>query len=200
MLLGAVATVPPFAAHSSAERVGIVAAGARLGLQGLSAVLWFYAAHSGLAHVQLGLCHMVGFAAPERYRYPFAAATPREFWMRWNVYFGAWIRVHVYSPIARHLARGGRVSPGAAATASVLAFAWMGAMHELYVLMSEGDSTFRMTACFTAFGAIVAACSAWEASARRRSPRALAVFRVGARAVMLLAAVLGARVLGEGLR
>jgi hypothetical protein len=168
-------------------------------LQGLTAVLWFYAAHSGLAHVQLGLCRMVGFAAPERYRYPFAAATPREFWMRWNVYFGAWIRVHVYSPIARRLARGGRVSPGAAATASVLAFAWMGAMHELYVLTSEGDSTFRMAACFTAFGTVVAAFSAWEASARRRSPRALAAFRIAARAVILVVAILSARVLGEGL-
>ena len=75
-----------------------LAAGWRYGAE---AFLVLYAAHSALAHIQIGLCSLVGYRAPERYLYPIAAVSPREFWERWNVYVTTWLsNLHLRSFVA----------------------------------------------------------------------------------------------------
>jgi hypothetical protein len=74
-------------------------------LLGLLQFLALYAAHSGLASVQIGAMRQIGWVVPERYRYPFAATSPMDFWRRWNTYFFKWLEAYVYLPLALRAAR-----------------------------------------------------------------------------------------------
>src|SRR6185312_16596428 len=74
-------------------------------VHGATALLGLYAAHSGLAHLQIGLCRTLGYRAPERYRYPFLATGPADFWERWNTYMMGFVRSYVFVPVHRALKR-----------------------------------------------------------------------------------------------
>jgi hypothetical protein len=63
-----------------------------------------YAAHSGLASVQIATLRLFGYRAPEGYRYPFLARDPRDLWRRWNRYVGAWLQRYVFLPASRRAA------------------------------------------------------------------------------------------------
>lgn len=100
-------------------------------LYGAEAFALLYAAHSGLAHIQIGLCRIAGYRAPERYRYPLAAASPREFWQRWNIYLGGWVQLYVFNPLVRRQQKL-RSLRHRAALGTLGAFAWLGVMHQVY--------------------------------------------------------------------
>jgi D-alanyl-lipoteichoic acid acyltransferase DltB (MBOAT superfamily) len=118
-----------------------------------------YASHSGLASIQLGLLRQAGYRAPERYRYPFLATDPIDFWRRWNVYVGTWLRLYVFTPAARAaLRRRGKF---------VLPVPWMmtiaasGALHDGYAYLASGALNLRFSGFFAC---VFAAIVLWRAS------------------------------------
>ena len=46
----------------------------------------------------VGLGRMLGFRLPRNFDHPYAARTMTEFWRRWHITLGAWVRVYVYIP------------------------------------------------------------------------------------------------------
>jgi hypothetical protein len=63
-----------------------------------------YAAHSGLASLQIGVMRQVGWIVPERYRFPLLATSPVDFWRRWNTYVRVWLEAYVFLPLSRQMA------------------------------------------------------------------------------------------------
>jgi len=83
LMLGSSALLSSTSKFVAASSVGLLAPlpeAVGLVLLGLLRFLAAYASHSGLASIQLGLLRQTGYRAPERYRYPFLAISPSDFW------------------------------------------------------------------------------------------------------------------------
>jgi hypothetical protein len=134
-----------------------------------------YWAHSGRASLDVGLVRLLGFDVPERYRFPFLATSPAEFWRRWNTYIGAWFRRYVFTPAAVEWQKR-RSLPWTNATkaAAVLAtFLSGGLIHDLSVYLRFGKTAFGATLAFAVHGvAIVFWAGATGAFAAARVPAA----------------------------
>jgi hypothetical protein len=138
-----------------------------------------YAAHSGVASIQIGALLLLGYRIPERYRYPLFARTPAEFWRRWNTYVGGWARTYVYTPLVfawmrwRKKRSGHPVSTSNErpfiALAIVVTFSVIGALHDLCFNSAELRLDFKATLWFTVIGCVVVL---WEAIATRSGSRA----------------------------
>jgi hypothetical protein len=120
---------------------------------GLVRFVSFYAAHSGLASIQIGLLRRAGWSLPERYEYPLFAASPMDFWRRWNTYVRVWLEAYVFLPIARRAARAlprrfGWVGQVGAVMATLIA---SGLLHDLYVFAGhQAWGGLKMTRLFVA--------------------------------------------------
>ena len=109
-----------------------------------------YAAHSGLASLNIGLMRHLGWRVPERYCYPLVAVSPVDFWRRWNTYVRTWLEAYVFFPLARHVVRRRKGRAGQAAAAIVTLVA-SGLLHDSYVFAGrQTDAGFRMTRLFLA--------------------------------------------------
>jgi alginate O-acetyltransferase complex protein AlgI len=71
----------------------------RLWLWGVALWVWFYLGFSGWSDVAIGLARCAGHAAPENFDRPWLARDPAEFWRRWHVSLGLWLRDYVYVPL-----------------------------------------------------------------------------------------------------
>jgi len=143
-------------------------------LFGLAHGVSLYGACWGLGSVQVGLFRQLGYEAPERYRQPYRATTPRDFWARWNTYVGAWVRFYLFEPFVRLLrARSGaaRSVPRAAsrawvrAAAITVSFVGIGALHDLYATLVHREITVATTLWFAANALAILAwdiASAWR--------------------------------------
>ena len=69
---------------------------------------WLYAAavvgsiyfdFSGYSDMALGIGRMFGYALPENFDHPLAAASVSDFWRRWHKSLGAWFRDYIYIPL-----------------------------------------------------------------------------------------------------
>jgi D-alanyl-lipoteichoic acid acyltransferase DltB (MBOAT superfamily) len=91
-----------------------------------------YLSHSGVASLQIGLLRALGHVVPERYEYPFLATGPRDFWRRWNRYFGLWLERYVFRPTLRacRSARHRRLRLAAPGAGLLITFLASGAVHE----------------------------------------------------------------------
>jgi hypothetical protein len=91
--------------------------------------LGLYCAHSGLASVQIGWMLLLGHRVPERYRRPFLATSPQDFWHRWNTWVGRWAHCYLFVPVGHPAARrwGSLGSTGAL----VFAFVGVGLLHDV---------------------------------------------------------------------
>jgi D-alanyl-lipoteichoic acid acyltransferase DltB (MBOAT superfamily) len=49
--------------------------------------------------VAIGLGALVGRRVPENFAVPWRAIDPADFWRRWHVSFGVWLRDYVYIPL-----------------------------------------------------------------------------------------------------
>ena len=67
--------------------------------------LQIYYDFSGYSDMAIGLGLMFGFRFEENFRYPYVAASIREFWSRWHISLSTWFRDYVYIPMG-----GNRVS------------------------------------------------------------------------------------------
>ncbi|HHX20962.1 MAG TPA: MBOAT family protein, partial [Clostridiales bacterium] len=61
--------------------------------------LQLYMDFSGYTDMALGAARAVGFALPDNFRAPLRADSLRDFWRRWHITLGAWLRDYVYIPL-----------------------------------------------------------------------------------------------------
>ena len=71
----------------------------RLWLWGVALYVWFYLGFSGWSDVAIGLARCCGRRVPENFDQPWLARDPAEFWRRWHVSLGLWLRDYVYIPL-----------------------------------------------------------------------------------------------------
>lgn len=60
---------------------------------------------SGYSDMAIGLAKMIGFKFPENFNNPYISQSITEFWRRWHISLGAWMRNYLYIPLG-----GNRVS------------------------------------------------------------------------------------------
>jgi alginate O-acetyltransferase complex protein AlgI len=68
--------------------------------------LQLYFDFSGYSDMAIGLGRMFGFSFPENFRYPYTAASLRDFWRRWHMTLSEWFREYLYIPLG-----GNRAAP-----------------------------------------------------------------------------------------
>ena len=70
-------------------------------------MLHIYFDFSGYSDMAIGLGRIFGFHFIENFNYPYLSKTVTEFWRRWHMSLGSWVRDYVYIPMG-----GNRVSRG----------------------------------------------------------------------------------------
>lgn len=69
----------------------------RLYLAPFSFFLWI----SGYVELSVGLGRLMGFKVPENFNYPWSAVNVAEFWQRWHITLGTWLREYIFTPMVR---------------------------------------------------------------------------------------------------
>ncbi len=79
---------------------------------------------SGYSDMAIGIARMMGFRLPENFNSPYTSASITEFWRRWHITLGNWMRNYLYIPLG-----GNRISPGRTYLNLWLVFAASGLWH-----------------------------------------------------------------------
>lgn len=62
---------------------------------------------SGYSDMAIGIGRMMGFKLPENFNSPYTSGSITEFWRRWHITLGKWMRNYLYIPLG-----GNRISSG----------------------------------------------------------------------------------------
>lgn len=69
---------------------------------GLTAYLiQLYYDFSGYSDVAIGIGQLFGFKTPANFNYPFVSKSVVEYWGRWHITLGTWLKNYLYTPIFR---------------------------------------------------------------------------------------------------
>ncbi len=138
----------------------------------------FYVIFSGWTDVSIGLSRLVGFEVAENFDAPWRARSVGEFWRRWHMSFGIWLRNYVYIPLG-----GNRRHPGLNVVATFQASALWHVWGALKVLGPEAYPPIAWTG-FIVWGLLNAAgqiaSRQWNERAALEPARALLRDRVPA--------------------
>ncbi|MBR4528858.1 MAG: MBOAT family protein [Lachnospiraceae bacterium] len=63
--------------------------------------LQLYTDFSGCIDICLGVSRMMGITLPENFSLPFMSLTLEEFWRRWHITLGAWLRQYILYPVLK---------------------------------------------------------------------------------------------------
>ena len=66
---------------------------------GICFLLQEYNDFSGYSDVSIGTGLIFGYTSEENFRYPFASRSISEFWQRWHITLGAWLKTYIYVPL-----------------------------------------------------------------------------------------------------
>ena len=85
-----------------------------------------FADFAGYSALAIGLASLLGLRFPKNFHYPYMARGPQEFWLRWHITLGSWLRDYLYIPLGG--SRKGEVRTQIALmTTMVAAGVWHGA-------------------------------------------------------------------------
>ncbi len=54
---------------------------------------------SGYSDMAIGICKMIGFKIPENFSNPYLSQSITEFWRRWHITLGTWMKHYLYIPL-----------------------------------------------------------------------------------------------------
>jgi hypothetical protein len=60
-----------------------------------------YTDFSGCMDVVIGVSHMLGIELPENFNVPFLSKTVKEYWRRWHITLGGWLRDYLMYPLLK---------------------------------------------------------------------------------------------------
>lgn len=63
-------------------------------------VLQEYMDFAGYSHVAIGLSEILGFPVKENFLYPILSKSVSDFWRRWHISLGSWLKTYIYTPCA----------------------------------------------------------------------------------------------------
>ncbi len=64
-------------------------------------ILQLYTDFSGCMDIVLGVSECFGVTLPENFRMPFLACTTQEFWQRWHITLGTWLKDYIMYPVLK---------------------------------------------------------------------------------------------------
>lgn len=93
--------------------------------------LYLFCNFSGFCDIAIGMAGLIGLRVEENFNNPFIARNMREFWNRWHITLGMYMRDVVFTPSSKWLTRrlGVRAANHATAGAIALVFVLIGVWH-----------------------------------------------------------------------
>ncbi len=67
----------------------------------LGYLIQLYYDFSGYTDIAIGIGQIFGFRTPENFNYPFLSKSVVEYWTRWHVSLGTWLKNYIYIPVFR---------------------------------------------------------------------------------------------------
>lgn len=64
-------------------------------------LLQLYYDFSGYSDMAIGLSKLFGFECPENFNYPYLTKSIGEYWRRWHITLGTWLKTYLYTPTFR---------------------------------------------------------------------------------------------------
>ena len=61
--------------------------------------LQVYADFSGYTDIAIGVAMLMGFYLPQNFNSPYKSQSPQEFWRRWHMSLGRWLKTYLYIPL-----------------------------------------------------------------------------------------------------
>lgn len=74
--------------------------GAIIVLAAVAYTIQLYMEFSGCMDIVLGSGRLFGITLPENFRQPFASKNAAEFWRRWHITLGIWLKTYVFYPVS----------------------------------------------------------------------------------------------------
>lgn len=68
--------------------------------------LQVYADFSGYTDIAIGVAMLMGFYLPKNFDSPYKSQNPQEFWRRWHISLGSWLKSYLYIPLGGNRSAG----------------------------------------------------------------------------------------------